>query len=142
MLCVLQFIDFEYIQAIIEDVNIKKPFYKELGEIVKPSGILASNTSSLAISDFAGSSGRASQVVCPMHNNSKPYYTIAWTNPYQFQVGLHFFNPVQLMKLVEVVETKDTDPAIFELCKKWVHTLGKTPVSCKDTPGFIVNRYA
>ncbi|EQC30601.1 hypothetical protein SDRG_11656 [Saprolegnia diclina VS20] len=105
------------IEAIIEDVEIKKTFYKELGGIVKPSGILASNTSSLSIGDFAGSSGRPSQVV-----------------------GLHFFNPVQVMKLVEVVQTKETDPAVFDVSKRWAASLGKTPVSCKDTPGFIVNR--
>ncbi|KAF0711371.1 hypothetical protein As57867_005294, partial [Aphanomyces stellatus] len=86
-------------------------------QIVKPSGILASNTSSLPIGDFAGSSGRADKVV-----------------------GLHFFNPVQLMKLVEVVKTDATDPQIFDLCKRWTLSVGKTPVSCKDTPGFIVNR--
>ncbi|OQR95289.1 hydroxyacyl-coenzyme A dehydrogenase, mitochondrial precursor [Thraustotheca clavata] len=105
------------IEAIVENVDIKKVFYKELGGIVKPSGILASNTSSLSIGDFAGSSGRPSQVV-----------------------GLHFFNPVQLMKLVEVVETSQTDPKVFDISKRWAASLGKTPVSCKDTPGFIVNR--
>ncbi|DAZ95760.1 TPA: hypothetical protein N0F65_010262 [Lagenidium giganteum] len=105
------------IEAIIENVDIKKDFYQKLGQIVKPSGILASNTSSLRIADFAGSSGRASQVV-----------------------GLHFFNPVQMMKLVEVVRTDATDAAVFDACKEWVHKIGKHPVSCKDTPGFIVNR--
>ncbi|KAG9408192.1 hypothetical protein AC1031_021436 [Aphanomyces cochlioides] len=105
------------IEAIIEDVEIKKSFYKELGQIVKPQGILASNTSSLPIGDFAGSSGRADKVV-----------------------GLHFFNPVQVMKLVEVVKTDLTDPKVFDLCKEWTLSVGKTPVSCKDTPGFIVNR--
>ncbi|RHY46264.1 hypothetical protein DYB38_010830, partial [Aphanomyces astaci] len=101
--------------AIIEDTDIKKSFYKELGQIVKPSGILASNTSSLPIGDFAGSSGRADKVV-----------------------GLHFFNPVQLMKLVEVVKTDLTDPNVFDVAKRWAVSVGKTPVSCKDTPGLLV----
>lgn len=55
-------------------------------------------------------------------------------------VGLHFFNPVQMMKLVEVVRTSRTDSDVFNLCKSWVHQIGKHPVSCNDTPGFIVNR--
>lgn len=55
-------------------------------------------------------------------------------------VGVHFFNPVQLMRLVEVVRCDATDAAVFEECKAWVHTIGKHPVSCTDTPGFIVNR--
>ncbi|RHZ09709.1 hypothetical protein DYB37_005428 [Aphanomyces astaci] len=103
------------IEAIIEDTDIKKSFYKELGQIVKPSGVLASNTSSLPIGDFAGSSGRADKVV-----------------------GLHFFNPVQLMKLVEVVKTDLTDPNVFDVAKRWAVSVGKTPVSCKDTPGLLV----
>ena len=51
-----------------------------------------------------------------------------------------FFNPVQLMRLVEVVRTEDTDPAIFERSMEFVRTIGKTPIECKDTPGFVVNR--
>lgn len=56
-------------------------------------------------------------------------------------VGLHFFNPVQMMKLVEVVQTDATDVNVFTECKSWVQRIGKHPVSCRDTPGFIVNRW-
>lgn len=57
-------------------------------------------------------------------------------------VGLHFFNPVQMMKLVEVVRTDATDPAVLEECTQWAQKIGKQAVSCRDTPGFIVNRWA
>ena len=101
----------------MEDVKVKRSFYEKLGQLAKPDAIFASNTSSLPISAFADSSKRSPQVV-----------------------GLHFFNPVQIMKLVEVIKTDATDPNVFEKCKAWVHQIGKHPVSCKDTPGFIVNR--
>lgn len=105
------------IEAITENPSIKLPLYEELGRITKASCILASNTSSLKIADMAQPSGRPGQVV-----------------------GLHFFNPVQVMKLCEVVRTQHTDAAVFDTCKAFVASLGKHPVSCKDTPGFIVNR--
>lgn len=105
------------IEAITENPKIKLPFYEDLGRITRPDCILASNTSSLSIMDMALASRRPTHVV-----------------------GLHFFNPVQMMKLVEVVQTDRTDPGVFEQCKSWVNQIGKHPVSCKDTPGFIVNR--
>jgi 3-hydroxyacyl-CoA dehydrogenase len=105
------------VEAIIEDINIKVPFYENLGKTVKPQAIFASNTSSLAISKMAEASGR----------------------PDRF-VGLHFFNPVQLMPLTEVIRTDATNTAVFELTEAWAQSLGKTTVSCGDTPGFIVNR--
>ena len=77
------------IEAIIEDVGIKLPFYENLGKTVKPGAIFASNTSSLSIGIMAEASGRADRFV-----------------------GLHFFNPVQLMKLTEVIRTDDTDPKV------------------------------
>ena len=55
-------------------------------------------------------------------------------------VGLHYFNPVQLMRLTEVIKTNHTDPAVFDLALNWSNSLGKTSVACGDTPGFIVNR--
>jgi len=105
------------IEAIIEDVGIKLPFYENLGKTVKPGAIFASNTSSLSIGIMAEASGRADRFV-----------------------GLHFFNPVQLMKLTEVIRTNDTDPKVFDLCHQWTKSVGKVGVSCADTPGFIVNR--
>jgi 3-hydroxyacyl-CoA dehydrogenase len=104
------------IEAIIENLQIKRDFYKKLGG--ETNAILASNTSSFPIGELADASGRASDVC-----------------------GLHFFNPVQLMPLVEVVSTSKTSPRTREVAMSFVKTLaGKTPVPCKDTPGFIVNR--
>jgi 3-hydroxyacyl-CoA dehydrogenase len=105
------------IEAITENPQVKLPLYADLGKCSKPSCILASNTSSLRIAEMAKASGHPERVV-----------------------GLHFFNPVQVMKLVEVVRTDETDINVFETCKDFVTSLGKHPVSCKDTPGFIVNR--
>jgi 3-hydroxyacyl-CoA dehydrogenase len=81
-------------QAIVENLTVKIPFYENLGKITQPNAILASNTSSLKIADFAKPSGRPEKVV-----------------------GLHFFNPVQLMKLVEVVATDSTEPAVTAAMK-------------------------
>ena len=106
------------VEAIIEDIAIKQDFYGRLGAIAKPSAIFGSNTSSLLLSDMAPASGRADKFV-----------------------GLHFFNPVQLMRLVEVIKGAETDPAAFALVRAWAESLpNKTAVSCVDAPGFIVNR--
>jgi 3-hydroxyacyl-CoA dehydrogenase len=106
-----------FTQAIIENEPIKIDFYKKLGGLIRPDAIFASNTSSLLITNMAIASGR----------------------PQQF-VGLHFFNPVQLMKLVEVIKTTHTRPEVFAAATEYTKTIGKVPVSCGDTPGFIVNR--
>jgi 3-hydroxyacyl-CoA dehydrogenase len=105
------------VEAIIENMELKKALYTDLGTRCKPSTIFASNTSSLSITQMAIASGR----------------------PEKF-VGVHFFNPVQLMKLVEVVRTEYTNPDVFDSVLRWVDQIGKVGVSCKDTPGFIVNR--
>lgn len=105
------------IEAATENPDIKMPLFKDLARITSEDCILASNTSSLSIKEMAMASGRPSHVV-----------------------GLHFFNPVQMMKLVEVVRCEETDPAVFEKCKSWAQAIGKHPVTCSDTPGFIVNR--
>mmetsp|Transcript_17757 Transcript_17757/g.21709 ORF Transcript_17757/g.21709 Transcript_17757/m.21709 type:complete len:335 (-) Transcript_17757:572-1576(-) len=105
------------VEAVIENMDLKKDLYKTLGETCKPETIFASNTSSLSITDMAEISGR----------------------PDRF-VGVHFFNPVQIMKLVEVIHTKYTDPDVFAKAFSWAQDIGKVAVKCGDTPGFIVNR--
>ena len=105
------------IEAIVENLDVKKELFKTLGEKCKPETILASNTSSFPIGEMGEASGRPDRMV-----------------------GLHFFNPVQLMKLVEVVRTSKTDPEVFALARGFGEACGKAPVSCKDTPGFVVNR--
>lgn len=105
------------VEAILENMDLKLDFYTRLGKIAKPNAVFASNTSSLAITNMGLASGR----------------------PQSF-VGLHFFNPVQLMKLVEVIRTEHTDPAVFDAVTAFGKRIGKTTVSCNDTPGFIVNR--
>jgi 3-hydroxyacyl-CoA dehydrogenase len=105
------------VEAVIENMDLKKDIYGSLGSICKPEAIFASNTSSLSITDMANVSGR----------------------PERF-VGVHFFNPVQMMKLVEVIRTEHTHPDVFDASKAWVGDINKIAVSCNDTPGFIVNR--
>lgn len=105
------------VEAIVENLDVKKALFAELGKLCKPETIFASNTSSFPIGAMAEASGRPSRFV-----------------------GLHFFNPVQLMKLVEVVRTDKTDAAVFEAARAFGAACGKTPIACKDTPGFVVNR--
>ncbi len=105
------------VEAIVEDLDVKKALFSELGGICKADTIFASNTSSFPVADMAAASGR----------------------PARF-VGLHFFNPVQLMKLVEVVRTDATDDDVFAAARSFGESVGKVPVACKDTPGFVVNR--
>jgi 3-hydroxyacyl-CoA dehydrogenase len=105
------------VEAIVEDLAQKKALFGELGRICKPQAILASNTSSFPIREFAAASGR-----------------------HERTIGLHFFNPVQLMKLVEIVRTPRTTDEVFAEARGFAEACGKTPIACKDTPGFVVNR--
>ena len=105
------------IEAIVEDLDVKKALFAELGGLCKAETIFGSNTSSFPIGEMAEASGR----------------------PDRF-VGLHFFNPVQLMRLVEVVRTDATDDEVFAAARSFGEACGKAPVACKDTPGFVVNR--
>lgn len=105
------------IEAIVESVEIKQETYAELDRIVKKDAIFASNTSSLTITELSMATARAGQFV-----------------------GLHFFNPVPLMKLVEVVRTILTDDDSFDRAFAFARKLGKEPIACRDNSGFIVNR--
>jgi 3-hydroxybutyryl-CoA dehydrogenase len=104
-------------EAVIENIDEKIKLYGDLDGIVKKDAIFASNTSSLSITEMGATTGR----------------------PDKF-CGLHFFNPVPVMKLVEVVRTVATSEETFETAKAFGEKLGKVVVSCKDTPGFVVNR--
>lgn len=105
------------IEAIIENVEKKKEMFSALDAIVKKDAIFASNTSSISITEVAAATKRAERFV-----------------------GLHFFNPVPLMKLVEVVRTIATSDAAFDAAYDFGKSLGKVPVRTSDKTGFIVNR--
>jgi 3-hydroxybutyryl-CoA dehydrogenase len=107
------------VEAIIENLEEKRATYKQLDQICKPETIFASNTSSISITEMMTATSAERQ---------------------RRFVGLHFFNPVPLMKLVEVVRTILTDEAIYEQAIEFGKQLGKTPVRSGDTTGFIVNR--
>jgi 3-hydroxybutyryl-CoA dehydrogenase len=105
------------VEAIIEQLPAKRELFTALDSLCPPHAIFASNTSSLTITEIAAATKR----------------------PQRF-VGLHFFNPVPVMKLVEVVKTIATDPAVYEEMVNFAAKLGKTPVRAQDSGGFIVNR--
>ncbi len=107
------------IEAIVERLEVKQSIFKELADINTPDTILASNTSSIPITQIAA----------------------AIPNPERV-VGMHFFNPAHIMKLVEVISGAATAPEIAETIKQLAEKLGKTAVMAKDSPGFIVNRVA
>ncbi|MDQ6651458.1 MAG: 3-hydroxybutyryl-CoA dehydrogenase [Acidobacteriota bacterium] len=107
------------IEAIIENVQEKRKTYKQLDGVCKPEAIFASNTSSISITEMMTATSPARQ---------KRF------------IGLHFFNPVPIMKLVEVVKTILTDEAVYEQAIEFSKRLGKVPVRAGDKTGFIVNR--
>ncbi len=113
----LKDVDF-VIEAVIEDLELKKKVFKEMDELTRSEVILATNTSSMSITEIAASTSRPDKVV-----------------------GMHFFNPVPLMRLVEVIKGLETSDETVDVTWKLAEQLGKTPVLVKkDTPGFIVNR--
>lgn len=105
------------IEAVVENINLKKKLLSQLDESCSPETIFASNTSSLSITEMASSTKR----------------------PERF-IGLHFFNPVPLMPLVEVVKTIMTSDEVFEAVYQFAKSLGKSPINTSDRTGFIVNR--
>lgn len=108
-----------FIEAIVEKTEVKIALFNQLAELNHSECIFASNTSSLSISSIAAN------VQCP-----------------QRVIGMHFFNPATIMKLVEVVNTPFTDAVTTEAVIQLAKQMGKIPVLCKDSPGFIVNRVA
>ena len=107
------------IEAIIENLDEKRSTYRQLDEICKPDTIFASNTSSLSVTEMMTATSAERQ---------------------RRFIGMHFFNPVPLMKLVEVVRTILTDEDVYEQAVAFGKTLGKVPVRAGDKTGFIVNR--
>ena len=105
------------IEAIVEEIIAKNNLFTELDGACPPETILATNTSSLTVTEMAAATGR----------------------PDRF-VGLHFFNPVPVMKLVEVVRTGATSEATFDAAFEFARSLGKEPIACRDNSGFVVNR--
>jgi 3-hydroxybutyryl-CoA dehydrogenase len=105
------------IEAITENLQVKRETYSTIDKIVKPTAIFASNTSSLVITEMMTSTKRVDRFI-----------------------GMHFFNPVPLMKLVEVVATITTAPAVMDEAVKFASSLGKVPIRTRDNSGFIVNR--
>lgn len=107
------------IEAIVERLDVKQKFFADVASINGPDTILATNTSSIPVTQIGAKV----------------------PNPKRF-LGIHFFNPAPIMKLVEIISGVETDPAIAATCRKLIEGMGKTCVMAADAPGFIVNRVA
>ncbi|KAJ2719582.1 hypothetical protein GGI07_005138 [Coemansia sp. Benny D115] len=107
------------IEAVVENLQVKQRLFEALDTVAPPECIFATNTSSLLVSDVAATLGAKRKART---------------------VALHFFNPVAVMALVEIAYMGGTRTELLELLKAWVYSIGKVPVLCRDTPGFIVNR--
>jgi 3-hydroxybutyryl-CoA dehydrogenase len=105
------------IEAVIEDIATKTAIFKELDGLLRLDAILATNTSALSVTEIADSTSKPERVL-----------------------GMHFFNPAPVLKLVEVVRTAHTSDEAFDAAFDFVQRLGKEPIACTDTPGFVVNR--
>jgi 3-hydroxybutyryl-CoA dehydrogenase len=105
------------IEAIVEELEPKRELFAELDRICRPDAVLATNTSALSVTEIAAATTRPERVV-----------------------GMHFFNPAPLMPLVEIVRAELTADEPFETAFVFGERIGKTPIRCNDTPGFVVNR--
>jgi len=105
------------IEAIVEELGPKRALFAELERICKPDAVLATNTSALSVTEIAAATSSPERVV-----------------------GMHFFNPAPLMPLVEIIRAELTSDAAFETAYVFGERLGKQPIRCYDTPGFVVNR--
>jgi len=105
------------IEAAFEELQIKHELFSALSEIIRPDRILATNTSALSVTEIASAAERPERVV-----------------------GMHFFNPAPLMPLVEVVRAEQTDDAVVDAAYAFAERIGKQPIRCNDTPGFVINR--
>lgn len=105
------------IEAVVENMELKKEVYKELDQLCAPEVILASNTSGLSITEIASMTKRPAKVI-----------------------GMHFFNPVPVMKLVEIIKGQATSEETYQLIKSLTEKMGKDPITVNESPGFAVNR--
>ncbi|HEX6702973.1 MAG TPA: 3-hydroxyacyl-CoA dehydrogenase family protein [Gaiellaceae bacterium] len=105
------------IEAAFEDLDVKRELFRALEDVVAPDAVLATNTSALSVTEIAAAAKHPERVV-----------------------GMHFFNPAPLMPLVEVVRAELSSDEAFEDAFAFAERVGKTPIRCNDTPGFVVNR--
>jgi 3-hydroxybutyryl-CoA dehydrogenase len=105
------------IEAVLEELELKRQVFAELDRVTRPDAVLATNTSALSVSEIAEATVHPERVV-----------------------GMHFFNPAPVLPLVEVVRAPESSDAAVDLAYEWAERAGKQPVRCNDTPGFIVNR--
>jgi 3-hydroxybutyryl-CoA dehydrogenase len=105
------------IEAVLEELDLKREVFSELDRLTRPDAVLATNTSALSVSEIAEATQHPERVV-----------------------GMHFFNPAPVLPLVEIVRARDSSDDAVDAAYEWAERAGKQPVRCNDTPGFIVNR--
>jgi 3-hydroxybutyryl-CoA dehydrogenase len=105
------------IEAVVEELDVKRALFADLDRLLRPEAVLATNTSALSVTDIAGATKRRERVV-----------------------GMHFFNPAPVLPLVEIVRTEESTEEAVETAYAFAERIGKRPIRCGDTPGFVVNR--